>query len=80
MPFIRRRDPSVYGTDRSAAFHRNFSLLNAVTGAVVLRVITIPEIIKSGQMDLYITKPLNTLVHLSFENFDIIRRRLYGPA
>ncbi|NLO41241.1 MAG: hypothetical protein GX115_17465, partial [Ruminiclostridium sp.] len=34
-------------------------------------VITIPEKIKTGQMDLYITKPINTLFHLSFENIDM---------
>jgi len=53
-------------------FIGTFSLLNAVNMVLYFfGVITIPEKIKSGQMDLYITKPLNTLFHLSFENIDI---------
>lgn len=34
-------------------------------------VYTIPEKIKTGQMDLYITKPINSLFHISFESIDV---------
>jgi ABC-2 type transport system permease protein len=53
-------------------FIGTFSLLNAVNMVLYFfGVITIPDKIKSGQMDLYITKPVNTLFHLSFENIDV---------
>lgn len=53
-------------------FIGTFSLLNAVNMVLYFfGVLTIPEKIKSGQMDLYITKPVNTLFHLSFENINI---------
>jgi ABC-2 type transport system permease protein len=53
-------------------FIGTFSLLNAVNMVLYFfGVITIPEKIKTGQMDLYITKPINTLFHLSFENIDM---------
>lgn len=53
-------------------FIGTFMLINAVNMVLYFfGVITIPEKIKSGQMDLYITKPVNTLFHLSFENIDI---------
>jgi ABC-2 type transport system permease protein len=53
-------------------FIGTFSLLNAVNMALYFfGVISIPYKIKSGELDLYITKPVNTLFHLSFENTDI---------
>lgn len=53
-------------------FIGTFSLLNAVNMVLYFfGVITIPEKIKTGQMDLYITKPINTLFHLSFENINM---------
>lgn len=53
-------------------FIGTFMLINAVNMVLYFfGVIAIPEKIKSGQMDLYITKPINTLFHLSFENIDI---------
>ena len=33
--------------------------------------ISIPEKIKTGRLDLYITKPVNALFHLSFESMDL---------
>lgn len=53
-------------------FIGTFSLLNALNMALYFfGVISIPRKIKSGELDLYITKPLNTLFHLSFESIDI---------
>lgn len=53
-------------------FIGTFSLLNAVNMVLYFfGVITIPEKIKTGQMDLYITKPIHPLFHLSFENIDM---------
>jgi len=65
---------SIGGWDRQQMllFIGTFSLLNAVNMVLYFfGVITIPEKIKMGQMDLYITKPINTLFHLSFENIDM---------
>lgn len=53
-------------------FIGTFSLLNALNMALYFfGVISIPHKIKSGELDLYVTKPVNTLFHLSFENIDI---------
>lgn len=53
-------------------FIGTFSLLNALNMALYFfGVISIPRKIKSGELDLYITKPVNTLFHLSFENVDL---------
>lgn len=65
---------SIGGWDRSQMllFIGTFSLLNAVNMVLYFfGVLSIPEKIKSGQMDLYITKPINTLFHVSFENIDM---------
>ena len=52
-------------------FIGTFSLLNALNMALYFfGVISIPGKIKSGELDLYITKPVNTLFHLSFESMD----------
>lgn len=53
-------------------FIGTFSLLNALNMALYFfGVITIPYKIKSGELDLYITKPVNSLFHLSFESMDV---------
>jgi ABC-2 type transport system permease protein len=65
---------SIGGWDRQQMllFIGTFSLINAVNMAVYFfGVISIPWKIKSGDLDLYITKPVNTLFHISFENMDI---------
>lgn len=52
-------------------FIGTFSLINALNMALYFfGVISIPGKIKSGQLDMYITKPLNSLFHLSFESMD----------
>lgn len=52
-------------------FIGTFSLINALNMALYFfGVITIPGKIKSGELDLYITKPVNSLLHLSFESMD----------
>lgn len=52
-------------------FIGTFSLINALNMALYFfGVITIPGKIKSGELDLYITKPVNSLFHLSFESMD----------
>lgn len=59
------------GQAANAAVYWNL-LPHAVNMAVYFfGVITIPWKIKSGDLDLYITKPVNTLFHISFENIDI---------
>ncbi|HHY82371.1 MAG TPA: ABC transporter permease [Clostridiales bacterium] len=65
---------SIGGWDKQQMllFIGTFSLINAVNMAIYFfGVITIPWKIKSGDLDLYITKPVNTLFHISFENIDI---------
>lgn len=65
---------SIGGWDRNQMllFIGTFSLLNALNMALYFfGVISIPHKIKSGELDLYITKPVNTLFHLSFENMDM---------
>ncbi len=53
-------------------FIGTFSLINALNMMLCFfGVISIPEKIRSGKLDLYITKPVNTLFYLSFENIDI---------
>lgn len=64
---------SIGGWDRQQMlfFIGTFSLLNALNMALYFfGVITIPHKIKSGELDLYITKPVNSLFHLSFESVD----------
>lgn len=65
---------SIGGWDRNQMllFIGTFSLLNALNMALYFfGVISMPHKIKSGELDLYITKPVNTLFHLSFENMDM---------
>lgn len=53
-------------------FIGTFSLINALNMATYFfGVISIPGKIKSGELDLYITKPVNSLFHLSFESIDL---------
>lgn len=53
-------------------FIGTFSLINALNMALFFfGVITIPGKIKSGELDLYITKPVKTLMYLSFESMDL---------
>ncbi|MDD2503217.1 MAG: ABC-2 family transporter protein [Clostridia bacterium] len=53
-------------------FIGTFSLLNALNMLLYFfGVITIPYKIKSGELDLYITKPVNSLFHISFESMDV---------
>lgn len=53
-------------------FIGTFSLINALNMAIYFfGLITIPGKIKSGQLDLYITKPINPLFHISFESIDV---------
>lgn len=57
---------------RMLLFIGTFSFINAVNMALYFfGVLTIPEKIRTGQMDLYITKPIHPLFHLSFENIDL---------
>jgi ABC-2 type transport system permease protein len=61
-----------WSRNQTLLFIGTFSLLNALNMALYFfGVISIPHKIKSGELDLYITKPLNTLFHLSFENMDM---------
>jgi ABC-2 type transport system permease protein len=53
-------------------FIGTFSIINAINmSTYFFGLISIPAKINSGEMDLYITKPFNTLLHLSFESIDI---------
>lgn len=64
---------SIGGWDKQQMlfFIGTFSLINALNMALYFfGVISIPGKIKSGQLDLYITKPVNSLFHLSFESMD----------
>ena len=65
---------SIGGWDRHQMllFIGTFSLINAVNMSLYFfGVITIPWKIRSGDLDLYITKPVSTLFYISFENIDI---------
>ncbi|HEY9059744.1 MAG TPA: ABC-2 family transporter protein [Pseudobacteroides sp.] len=64
---------SIGGWDKSQMliFIGTFSLINALNmSTYFFGVITIPTKIKSGELDYYITKPINSLLHLSFESID----------
>jgi len=53
-------------------FIGTFSIINALAMTFFLfGLITIPEKIKSGELDLYITKPIPSLLYLSFESIDL---------
>lgn len=65
---------SIGGWDKAQMllFIGTFSIINAVNMAVYFfGLISIPGKIKSGELDLYITKPVNSLLHLSFESINI---------
>lgn len=65
---------SIGGWDRSQMllFIGTFSIINAINmSTYFFGLISIPGKIKSGELDLYITKPVNSLLHLSFESIDI---------
>jgi ABC-2 type transport system permease protein len=64
---------SIGGWDRQQMlfFIGTFSLINALNMALYFfGVLTIPRKIKSGELDFYIVKPVNSLFHLSFESVD----------
>lgn len=53
-------------------FIGTFSIINAINMATFFfGLISIPNKIKTGELDLYITKPVNSLLYLSFESIDI---------
>ena len=65
---------SIGGWDRgqTTIFLGTFSLLNAINMTIYFfGVITIPEKIKSGDLDHYLTKPVSPLLRLTFENIDL---------
>ncbi|MDR1532424.1 MAG: ABC-2 family transporter protein [Clostridiales bacterium] len=52
-------------------FVGTFSMINAINMTVYFfGLINIPELIRGGGLDLYITKPVNPLFRLTFENAD----------
>ncbi len=53
-------------------FIGTFSIINALNMSLYFfGVNAIPNKIKTGELDLYVTKPVNSLFHLSFESIDI---------
>lgn len=61
-----------WGRHEMLLFIGTFSIINAVSMSLFFfGIISIPIKIKSGELDLYITKPINTLFHLSFESIDV---------
>lgn len=53
-------------------FLGTFSLLNAINMTIYFfGVISIPEKIRSGDLDHYLTKPVNPLLRITFENIDL---------
>ncbi len=65
---------SIGGWEKSQVlfFIGTFSLINALNMTLYFfGVITIPDKIRSGQLDLYITKPINALFYLSFEDINL---------
>lgn len=65
---------SIGGWDRQQMlfFLGTFSLINALNMTLYFfGLLTIPGKISSGRMDLYITKPVNTLFYQSFERIDL---------
>lgn len=57
--------------DKMIIFIGSFSLINALNMIIFFFGINdIPNKIKSGEMDHYLTKPVNPLLHLSFESVD----------
>ncbi len=65
---------SIGGWDQAQmlVFIGTFSIINALNMFLYFfGVNSIPSKIKSGELDLYVTKPVNSLFHLSFENIDV---------
>lgn len=60
-----------WGSGEMILYIGSFSLLNAVNMVIYFfGVIGIPGKIKSGEMDLYLTKPVSPLFRLTFENIN----------
>lgn len=65
---------SIGGWNRgqTTIFLGTFSLLNAINMTIYFfGVISIPGKIKSGELDHYLTKPVNTLLRITFENINL---------
>ena len=65
---------SIGGWNRgqTTVFLGTFSLLNAINMTIYFfGVISIPGKIRTGELDHYITKPVNPLLRLTFENVDL---------
>lgn len=65
---------SIGGWDRSQMlfFIGTFSIINALSMTLAFfGLLTIPGKIKSGRLDLYITRPVNSLFYLSLERIDL---------
>jgi ABC-2 type transport system permease protein len=65
---------SIGGWEKSQIlfFIGTFSLINALNMTLYFfGVTTIPNKIRSGQLDLYVTKPVNTLFYVSFEDVNL---------
>lgn len=53
-------------------FIGTFSLINALNMTIFFfGIISIPDKIRTGKLDLYITKPINTLLYLSLESINV---------
>jgi ABC-2 type transport system permease protein len=60
-----------WGQGQMLIFIGTFSLINALNMILYFfGVITIPDKVKSGSLDLYLTKPVSPLFRISFENID----------
>lgn len=60
-----------WGKGEMILYIGSFSLLNAVSMVVCFfGVVEIPQKVKSGEMDLYLTKPVSPLLRLSFEKIN----------
>ncbi|HEX3022576.1 MAG TPA: ABC-2 family transporter protein [Lachnospiraceae bacterium] len=58
-----------FGRGEMIIFIGTFSLINALNMVIYFfGVITIPDKIRSGDLDLYLTKPVNPLLRITFEN------------
>lgn len=61
-----------WGRDQVLFFIGTFSIINALNMTLFFfGVQSLPQKIRDGQMDLYITKPVNTLFYISFESINI---------
>ncbi len=58
-----------WGRGEMVIFIGTYSLVNALSMVIYFfGVFTIPDKIRSGDMDMYLTKPMNPLLRLTFEN------------